>query len=66
MVTGFLLGLPGTAGIFPFQTSTAIIHSKDIVYLATRDLDEEEKSTINEIGVTLIDTARLPAVNEKS
>jgi arginase len=64
MVTGFLLGLPGTEGIFPFQTATAIIDPKDIVYLATRDLDDEEITTINQIGITVIRPDRLPAIDE--
>ena len=64
MVTGFLLGLPGTVGVFPFQTATAIIDPKDIVYLATRDLDGEEITTINEIGITIIRPDRLPAIDE--
>lgn len=64
MVTGFLLGLPGTADISPFQTATAIIDPNDIIYLATRDLNDEEITTVNELGITIIIPDRLPAINE--
>ena len=42
MGTDFLLGLPGTSEIFAFHASSAIIDPKGIVYLAARDLDEED------------------------
>jgi arginase len=64
MVTGFLLDLPGTSGVFSFQTATTIIDPKDIVYLATRDLDDEEITTINELGITIIRPDRLPPFDQ--
>ena len=64
MVTGFLLGLAGTANTFPFQTSSPTIDPRDIIYLATRALDDKEKTTISDIEVRVIMADKLPAIDE--